>query len=419
MESPKVELSELGAELDRALVEATRPDEQVRAARDGLLARFSAGAARGRVPLVRPADPAWRRRRVIGLGVAAAMAAGVALWVRTPISFEVGGTGVPGGTDAMIAAEGGESVPLSFSEGSSVVVRPGGRVRVLETDARGAHVLVEAGAVDVAIAHRGRSPSWSFDAGPLSVKVTGTRFHLGWSPGEQRFSLALSEGTVIVSGSCVSAPRSVRAGEALALTCGAGERGVVASPGPESKAAPAPATSAPDAAVRPDPPSPAPASTAGGEKSWRELLKGGEAKQALAAAKRADFQAVLATASQAELLGLADGARVAGETDQAVTLLTTLRRRFPGTANAAAAAFSLGRIAFERRGAYSEAVRWFSTYLDEAPNGPLMGDAVGRLMESRYKKGDRKAARADAEQYLRRFPRGPYASLATRVLNER
>jgi hypothetical protein len=148
------------------------------------------------------------------------VAAGVTLWVRAPISFEVGGTGVTGGTDAMIAAEGAESVPLSFSEGSSVVVRPGGRVRVLDTDTRGAHVLVESGAVDVAIAHHGgRSPSWSFDAGPLSVQVTGTRFHLGWSPREQRFSLALSEGTVVVSGSCLSGPKSLGAGEELGLTC--------------------------------------------------------------------------------------------------------------------------------------------------------------------------------------------------------
>jgi TolA-binding protein len=357
----------------------------------------------------------------VAAGVAAAVAAGVALWLRAPISFEVGGTGVAGGTDAMIAAEGAESVPLSFSEGSSVVVRPGGRVRVLDTDARGAHVLVESGAVDVAIAHRGgRSPSWSFDAGPLSVRVTGTRFNLGWSPREQRFSLAMSEGTVVVTGSCLSAPKSVRAGEALDLTCGGGKAGDVAavSARPKESSAPigvAPAVPAPGAGVA----APAPSSPPAGERTWRELLRGGEAKQALVAAEKADFASVLATASQAELLGLADAARVAGEPDQAVTLLTTLRRRFPGSANAAAAAFSLGRIAFERRGAYSESVRWFSTYLDEAPNGPLMGDAVGRLMESRYKKGDRAGARADAEQYLKRFPRGPYASLATRLVNER
>lgn len=413
MESPKVELSELGEELDRALVEATRPDEQIRAARAGLLERLSSGATRGRSPA--SSTHGMQRGRVAAtIAAVVVLAAGVALWARAPISFEVGGTGVAGGTDALIAAEDAESVPLSFSEGSSVVVRPGGRVRVLDTDARGAHVLVESGAVDVAIAHRGRSPSWSFDAGPLSVNVTGTRFHLGWSPREQRFSLALSEGTVVVSGSCVSGSRSVRAGETLEVACNGGKAAEVAVAPEPTKDAPVATAPAPA-----DVSSPATPSSTGAERTWRELLRRGEPKQALAAAEKADFASVLASASQAELLGLADAARVAGEADQAVTLLTTLRRRFPGSANAAAAAFSLGRIAFERRGAYSEAVRWFSTYLDEAPNGPLMGDAVGRLMESRYKKGDRKGARADAEQYLKRFPRGPYASLATRLLNAR
>ncbi len=417
MESPKVELSELGQELDRALVEATRPEEQLRVAREGLLEQLAGGTAT-RVRAAGPStDGARRGRAVVAIGVAAAMAAGVALWVRAPISFEVGGTGVAGGTDAMIAAEGAESVPLSFSEGSSVVVRPGGRVRVLDTDARGAHVLVESGAVDVAITHRGgRSASWSFDAGPLSVSVTGTRFHLGWSPGDQRFSLAMTEGVVVVTGSCLGSPRSVRSGEKLELTCGAGRGREVAVAEPSKQA---PATVAPQGTVATPAAEAPPAPAAGGEKTWRELLRGGEAKQALVAAEKTDFTAVLATASQAELLGLADAARVAGETDQAVTLLTTLRKRFPSSANAAAAAFSLGRIAFERRGAYADAVRWFSTYLDEAPNGPLMGDAVGRLMESRYRKGDRAGARSDAEEYLKRFPRGPYASLATRLTAER
>jgi TolA-binding protein len=417
MESPKVELSGLGEELGRALVEATRPEEQLRVARDGLLSRLAAGVPRARLAAPK-VDAAGRARLVVGAGVVAGLAAGVALWVRSPISFEIGGTGVTGGTDQLIAADGAESVPLSFSEGSSVVVRPGGRVRVLDTDASGAHVLVESGAVDVAIARRGgRSPSWSFDAGPLSVRVTGTRFNLGWSPREQRFSLAMSEGTVVVTGSCVSGPRSVRAGEALELTCG-GKPGDAAALAPRTVDATAPVVEAP-AGSQPSAAVPVTPQGATGEKTWRELLRGGEAKRALLAAEKADFASVLATASQAELLGLADAARVAGQTDQAVTLLTTLRRRFPGSANAAAAAFSLGRIAFERRAAYSEAVRWFSTYLDEAPNGPLMGDAVGRLMESRHRKGDRAGARADAEQYLRRFPRGPYASLATRLLNDR
>jgi TolA-binding protein len=418
MESPKVELSELGRELDRALVEATRPEEQLRAAREGLLSRLALAPARTGTSSRGLAD-ARRRRLFSAVAVVSSVALAVTLWLGAPLSFEIGGTGVAGGTDAMIAAEGTESVPLSFSEGSSVVVQPGGRVRVLDTDARGAHVLVESGAVDVAIARRfGRSPSWSFDAGPLSVRVTGTRFHLAWSPSEQRFSLALSEGTVVVLGSCVAPPRTLRAGEALELSCGDGRpRELERSEPVEPREAAEPDSRAAETQTEVAPPSPPSAATA--VQSWRDLLRAGEPKQALALAEKSGFQAVLSTASQAELLGLSDAARVGGNTEQAVTLLTTLRRRFPGSANAAAAAFSLGRIAFERRGAYSEAVRWFSTYLEEAPGGPLMGDAVGRLMESRHRMGDQKGARADAEQYLRRFPRGPYASLATRLLEQR
>jgi hypothetical protein len=63
-------------------------------------------------------------------------------------------------------------------------------------------------------------------------------------------------------------------------------------------------------------------------------------------------------------------------------------------------------------------VRWFKTYLTERPKGPLMGDAIGRLMEARLRAGDRTGARTDAEGYLRRFPDGPYAAQARGILAE-
>jgi TolA-binding protein len=294
------------------------------------------------------------------------------------------------------------------------VLHPGGRVRVLGTQSTGAHVLLESGAIDVAITHQERNKAdWRFDAGPLSVAITGTKFRLAWSPRQQRFTLALSEGSVSVSGSCVPGTRSVRAGEQLELTCGVPEplaAGSATDAAPEPKAPAAPTESAL--------PAPPPSSTAAApaEKGWRELLQQGELAAALAAAERADFEAVCRTASQAELLALADAARLRGDLSKATFALSSLRRRFPRSANAAAAAFSLGRIAFERRGAYAEATRWFATYLEEAPNGPLMGDAVGRLMEARQRQGDLAGARADAERYLERFPKGPYASVAKRLL---
>ena len=46
-----------------------------------------------------------------------------------------------------------------------------------------------------------------------------------------------------------------------------------------------------------------------------------------------------------------------------------------------------------------------------------MGDAFGRLMEARLRAGDATRARGTAEQYLRRFPGGPYSAEAKGILS--
>jgi transmembrane sensor len=151
---------------------------------------------------------------------------------------------------------------------------------------------------------------------------------------------------------------------------------------------------------------------------WRALVAAGRYAEGVHAAERAGWSRVCRSANAVELLALADAARLSDQTPRAVEALLTLRQRFPGTTSAATGAFSLGRLAFERRGAYAEAARWFATYLDEQPHGPLMGDAVGRLMEARNRAGDGPAARRDAERYLQRFPEGPYAGTARAILAE-
>ena len=112
-----------------------------------------------------------------------------------------------------------------------------------------------------------------------------------------------------------------------------------------------------------------------------------------------------------------EGHRWLGPEARAVAALRVLRQRFPGTMDAATAAFKLGLVAFEREHAYAEAARWFQTYLREQPSGPLMGDSFGRLMEARLRGGDLPGARSQAQQYLRRFPEGPYASEARGILS--
>jgi hypothetical protein len=151
---------------------------------------------------------------------------------------------------------------------------------------------------------------------------------------------------------------------------------------------------------------------------WRALVSGGHFEEGLRVAERIGITLICATASEDDLLGLADAARLSGRPLLASGVLTVLRTRFPDGATAATAAFALGRIAFERRADYADAAHWFATYLDEQPDGPLMGDAVGRLVESRYRAGDRANARREAQRYLHLFPRGPYAKTAIAILAE-
>jgi hypothetical protein len=356
-----------------------------------------------------------RTSRRGGWAVAVALlgAAAFALfWLQRPLSFRVGDR--PGRVGDVVEMTGGVPVGVRFSEGSSLVVQDGGRLRVLATERAGARVLLENGPVDVAIVHRrDRTARWRFEAGPMAVLVTGTTFRNAWDAGEQRFALDMKEGSVVISGACIPAPRTVVAGEQLRLSCQPAEpplpHGVVAPPSPEERRRPPmPAGSEHPATV----------TGASPARDWRALLAAGHYDEGLRAAERAGFARVCATANDVDLLALADAARLSGRVGRAIEALSGLRSRFPGSTSAATAAFALGRIAFEWRTSYAEAAHWFAAYLDEDPTGPLMGDAVGRLLESHYRAGDRADARREAERYLRRFPRGPYAATATAILSE-
>jgi len=360
------------------------------------------------------------RRLSFGLVGAGAVAAAVLVWMRLPISFQVdsdaGPGAVAGNAGDLIEANAVVPTAVRFSEGSSIVLERGGRLRVLSLESNGARVLVEKGAADVAIAHRHGPGKWRFEAGPVTVNVTGTRFRVDWNPEDRSFALDLKEGSVIVGGDCLPTPRKVQRGDNMRITCGAPTPTKLAKidvPAPavtpvEPKLTPARATVAARHEARD--------THAAEDADWRALVAAGRYAEAVDAAERAGWSRICKTANAVELLGLGDAARLSDRTPRAVEALLALRKRFPGTSSAATGAFSLGRLAFERRGAYAEAARWFSTYLDEQPHGPLMGDAVGRLMEARHRAGDSVTARRDAERYLQRFPEGPYAGTARTIL---
>jgi transmembrane sensor len=387
-------LTRFGEQVQEALEAETRPTEQLRLVRPRLLQHVTDGRPRAR----RRALSRWRH---VGIAAAAALALlGVALgsWY-APISFRAGSReGQPG--DVLAATE---RAPLrvEFSEGSLMLLHRSAAARVLETRAAGARVLLESGVADVSITHRtGRATRWRFEAGPFQILVTGTQFEFAWQPALQSLSLTMKTGSVEVSGACLPKPRRVEGRASLRLSCAKTE-----PPAERPIAAPEPAPVAVDKVAAAEP-APVAETKGAAAQSARPSLR----------PEPRSFERSCETADKDELVALANRERLVGSVARARTALLSLRRCFPGSKEASTAAFALGRMAFDQRAEYAEAARWFGVYLAEQPDGPLMGDARGRLLEAHERLGNTAAGRRDAESYLRRFPDGPYADQARRIL---
>lgn len=389
-------------------------------------------------------------RIAASLAAAALLLASVAIVMRPrgAIRFDLGATEV-GVVGQWIAAPASSPLPIRFSDGSQMSLAPGGRARVAKVTADGAEVALERGTLDLSIVHR-EGARWTVRVGPFEVRVIGTRFETSWDPVTEQLGVALREGAITVSGPVVGDSRAVRAGERLAISTATNtlivgsisSAPVVAPSAPsapraeakgaevEGAEAPAPSEpppSAPTPAPRaPDITSPtgqaapqgsaAPSSVPPRTPGWRDLAGEAKYKDALAAAELEGFDGICASASAGDLRALSDAARLGGSAARAIQAFTALRRRFPGSPDAAAAAFILGRIAHDQSKDYAGAAAWFARYLSEQPGGAFAGEAAGRLVEARDKMGDEAGARAAAERYLAAHPGGSHAAYAKGVL---
>ncbi|WP_437321782.1 FecR domain-containing protein [Sorangium sp. So ce385] len=379
-----------------------------------------------------------------------AIVAGVVMRPR-PLQFTLG-AGEPGAVGAWLAASSTAELPVRFSDGSWLLLAPGGRARVAAVDADGAEIALERGALDLSIVHSDHT-RWSVRVGPFQVHVIGTRFETRWDPTTEQLVVALREGAITVSGPIVGDARAVRAGERLTISPAKGTLEVGAldeapAPAPTAAVPSAPAPSAPPEVAVPDeaapvvatpdvaspgpptrageaaPPSPrvrasadvtaAPARPAAPD--WRALALEAKYKDALAAAELEGFDAICAAASAHDLRVLGDVARLGGNPARAGQAFTSLRARFPGSPEAATAAFLLGRIAQDQSKDHAGAAGWFTRYLSERPGGENATEAAGRLIEAAHEMGDEAGARRAAERYLAAHPSGPHAAYARRVL---
>jgi tetratricopeptide (TPR) repeat protein len=272
-------------------------------------------------------------------------------------------------------------------------------------------------------------------AGPYSVQVTGTVFDVQWDPALERFEVSVSKGSVNVFGPLIEPSRSVTAGYKLVAELPQSHLEVGASEGfqvvrsesflsPSAKAVLPIAEAQGSASVSVLSMANGLSSTAvrnvatteKPELAWRSLARAGKLKEAFVSAETQGFPGLCESASASDLLILGDAARLAGRPERAVSALMSLRRRFPGDARQAAAAFTLGKVAFDQRHAYAEAAKWFSTSLREQPNGSLSREASGRLIEALKNSGQSEEAERAARNYLAKYPEGPHATIARSLL---
>ena len=148
---------------------------------------------------------------------------------------------------------------------------------------------------------------------------------------------------------------------------------------------------------------------------WPDLVSAGEFEAVVSEARTIGERRAVRRTGRAALVALSEAARFSGERAFAQDALEALRDRFPGTSDAAMAAFVLGRLA-EGDGSLRVAADWYARYRDEAPLGALVDEALGREMATRAKLGQDQRAAGLAARYLEQHPNGAYARAASSIL---
>jgi hypothetical protein len=419
-----------------------------RAAALAALARKSLGQltpaehARGR-EVVR-ARLAVRRRVVWSLTLAGSAAAALAAVVLVPPALHRRSENAPplayqlvGGalaSDGRIEAPADAEPALRFADGTVIALARGTRGRLASVDGRGAHVAIADGTASVNVVPKPRA-RWRVDAGPFVINVHGTVFSAAWNQATGRLDVKLERGSVSVEGPVTGGPIAMRAGQRLTVamhqsrvllraiddhegdladsdtTTGAPVAEV--APAPVLAKTPAPLLApAPPAAVVP---APAPLRTATrpsrATRSWPSALAAGDFVFIIEDATR-DLPRALEASSSDDLAALADAARYRRQDDLARRALDAQRRRFHGTPRAADAAFFLGRLDEKQGAGLAHALRWYDRYLEEAPAGSYVAEALGRKMMAVRDLYGVAQARTVADEYVRRFPHGSYAGAA-------
>jgi transmembrane sensor len=234
-----------------------------------------------------------------------------------------------------------------------------------------------------------RKPSRVFrvSAGPVDVDVLGTRFLVERK--DKRVHVAVDHGRVRVR--WPQGSRELTAGQSAWFP-------PLPEPSPSPEPAPLPPspTPVPQLELEPQPPSVAPpapvqpAQEGDFDRAWEALER-----------DRGSLRD-----DPAELLLVADVARLSRHAEKALAPLSQVVERHPDDPRAPLAAFTLGRVLLEELGRPREAAAAFAQARALSPTAPLAEDALAREVEAYSRAGDTARARTLAEDFMRLYPSG-------------
>ena len=352
-------------------------------------------------------EPRARATRRAGWLITSAVAAGalaITLWAiprrdHGPLRFADGRALAP--VDAPAAG-----AVLSMSDGSVVDLAGGARLAPLESTGTSFVAVLERGSAHFEV-RPGGPRRWQIECGLATVEVVGTGFDCARAPG--RLRVTVEHGAVLVRGERVpDRARRLAAGDALDVL-----------EAPATPAAPnTPATSsaideaaAPAEAMVPAAPATPQAEHAGSAAAWRELARDGHHHEAFASLGTQGIARETRRLGVADLLVLADVARLSGHGEEAVAPLERILRRFPSDPQAPLAALALGRLELDTLHRPADAAVALDRALALGVPVSLREDVRARLCEAYARAENAPAARAAAAAYVREFPHGRYLPL--------
>jgi len=322
-----------------------------------------------------------------------------------------------------------EATTIRFSDGTRVEVEPAARARVTAVNASGADVQLDHGQISLDVAKR-PGASWNVLAGAYRVHVTGTSFAVAFDDARRTLGVRMFAGSVRVTGPLLGEGRDVRRGERLLVDFEHGrvsvdpvdadaDEAVAPELDPGAEAAPLDeVSSSPEtnADLEPSRPPQRGRPRVAAAPSWQSRVASGEFAAVLKQAEQRGLQNVYQVAALDDLDALADAARYARRTGVARDALLAIRGRFASSRMAKEAAFLMGRLLEASDAPVASALEWYQRYLDEDARGVYAAQALGRKMLIVHRQHGADQALPIAKDYLKRFPEGPHASSARKLV---